>query len=523
MVDNSQQFPHVQLRLTKEGTAKPAPGGGGKKLNPITANNKSDRWGHGNRLKSSLSSIAADWQFSIRERKEEERPELPDARRIILQVDPKAFDPKILKGFGIELIGDLEDGYIIGASADLELTELQQKIEKFLKEERGGGKIPEVWELIDGTKKLELILSSELWNHWDQVQDEQTYTIDVGFACIGKKTQLSDCPAQKDDESVDSYSKRLNKWIEKRDLTYQEWDDLKSVREDEVTKFVIDNYKGNILSIVDGETSRFVELPDSFSCRIQISGKGLRDLATNFPYIFEVSEPDEFAELTQSQISSESTETTFELQPPKADAPKVCVIDSGIQEEHPFLKSVINSQESTCWIPRETNLTADRVTNGGHGTRVSGAILYPRNIPRTGQQQAICWLQNARVLDANCKLQDKLFPPDLIKEIVNLYHEKYTTRIFNHSITSAVPCRMRYMSAWAATIDDLTYQNDILFIVAAGNLPLNRKISNRLSIVDHIQANRLYPNYLLEDSCRIANPAQSFQALTVGSVAILFG
>lgn len=34
-----------------------------------------------------------------------------------------------------------------------------------------------------------------------------------------------------------------------------------------------------------------------------------------------------------------------------------------------------------------------------------------------------------------------------------------------------------------------------------------------------MKANRCYPDYLSEDSCRIANPAQSFQALTVGSVA----
>ena len=40
-----------------------------------------------------------------------------------------------------------------------------------------------------------------------------------------------------------------------------------------------------------------------------------------------------------------------------------------------------------------------------------------------------------------------------------------------------------------------------------------------MSVTDHFKANRPYPDYLLEDSCRIANPAQSFQALTVGSVA----
>jgi hypothetical protein len=519
MVDNSKQFPHVQLRLTREGTAKSAIGGGGKKLNPITANNNSDRWGHGNKLKASVSSIAADWKSSIEERKKEEKPELPDARRIILQVDPDTFDPDKLKGYGIEVIGDLENGYIIGASADLELTELQKKIEKFLKEERGGGTVPEIWELIDGTKKLELILSPELWKHWDRVKDEQTYTVDVGFACIGTKTQLSDCPVKKEDETIDSFHKKLNKWIEKRDLTYQEWDELKSTRENEVTRLV-DDYQGEILSIVDGETSKFVELPDSFSCRIQISGKGLKDLAINFPYIFEISEPDEFSELIQGQIESKSTESAFELLPPKNDAPKVCVIDSGIQEKHLLLRAAIDLQGSISWIPGETEKTADYVSNGGHGTRVAGAILYPRNIPLTGQQQAICWLQNARVLDDECKLIKQLFPPYLIKEIVNCYYAKYNTRIYNHSITSAVPCRISYMSAWAATIDELTYQNDILFIVAAGNLPLNNRVGNiRLSILDHLQANRFYPDYLLEDSCRIANPAQSFQALTVGSVA----
>ncbi|PSB07189.1 subtilase family protease [Pleurocapsa sp. CCALA 161] len=519
MVDNSKQFTHIRLTLTKEGTAKPATGGGGKKLNPTTARNKSDRWGHGNKLKGSVNSIVADWQSSIEERKKEDKPELPDARRIILQVDPDTFDPDILKGYGIEVIGDLEDGYIIGASADLELTKLEQRIKQFIKEQKGGCSVPEIWEIFEGYQKIESILSPELLVHWDAVEDEQIYIIDIGIACIGNSIKLFDYPIKKDDETVDSYSEKLNKWRNKRDTTYEEWDNLKSQREDELIIFV-EGYQGQILSIVDGDTPKFIELPDSFSCRIQISGKGLKDLVFNFPYIFEVSEPDEFAELIQSQISSQSTETTFELQPPQKDAPKVCVIDSGIQERHPLLRAAMDSQSSTCWIPGKSDQTADYVSNGGHGTRVAGAILYPGTIPRTGQQQAICWLQNARILDDKCKLIKQLFPPDLIKEIVDLYYKQYNTRIYNHSITGSVPCRTRYMSAWAAAIDELTYQNDILFIVAAGNLSLNNRVGNtRLSILDHIQANHLYPDYLLEDSCRIANPAQSFQALTVGSVA----
>jgi hypothetical protein len=74
------------------------------------------------------------------------------------------------------------------------------------------------------------------------------------------------------------------------------------------------------------------------------------------------------------------------------------------------------------------------------------------------------------------------------------------------------------MSAWAAEIDLLSAQNDILFIQSAGNLrttcepPLN-------GVQEHLRAGRPYPDYLAEASCRVSNPAQSLQALTVGSVA----
>lgn len=40
-----------------------------------------------------------------------------------------------------------------------------------------------------------------------------------------------------------------------------------------------------------------------------------------------------------------------------------------------------------------------------------------------------------------------------------------------------------------------------------------------LGIKNHLVAGRNYPDYLYESSCRVANPGQSLQALTVGSVA----
>jgi hypothetical protein len=50
MVERPEQFPHIQLRLAREGTAAPPPPRR-RKQNPRTTANASDRWGHGSRLR----------------------------------------------------------------------------------------------------------------------------------------------------------------------------------------------------------------------------------------------------------------------------------------------------------------------------------------------------------------------------------------------------------------------------------------------------------------------------------------
>jgi hypothetical protein len=450
-----------------------------------------------------------------------DKPSLPSARRLILQIDPNSFKPESFKGLGIELIAELEDGYIIGASADLKLTKLQKKIEKFIKEESKSGNIAGIWELIEGDKSLESILSPELLEHWDKIQDKQFYEVDVGVACLGNKSQLPDYPTREDNESNEDFSSRVNNWINKRDLTHEEWDELRDEREMEIRNFIrFPKYQGEVLSSLDGRETSSAFLPDSFTCRIKILGQGLKDLVINFPYIFDVSEIDQFTEFLHAQNLVSEKGTTFHLESPLDNAPKVCVIDSGIQERHSLLRAAIDFNNSRSWVFRDTDTTADLVRNGGHGTRVAGAILYPKNIPNQGRQQAICWLQNARILNSQNQLSPELFPPDILDEIIEFYHKQIKTRIFNHSITGSVPCRTVYMSAWSAAIDQLTWQNDILFIVAAGNLPLLDNVNNtRLSVKEHLNSERNHPHYLLEKSCRISNPAQSLQALSVGSIA----
>ena len=194
----------------------------------------------------------------------------------------------------------------------------------------------------------------------------------------------------------------------------------------------------------------------------------------------------------------------------------LCVIDSGIMEGHKYLTTAVDTTVSKSFLP-ETADVNDNVAGGGHGTRVAGAILYANNVPISGSIQPVAWLQNARVLDETGRLPKRLYPPKLMRDIIDYYPH---TKIFNLSINYEVPCRTTHMSAWGAALDQLMWERDILFIISTGNLPKSALLhSSCVGVADHLISGRNYPDYLLEKGGRISNPAQSSFAITVGSIS----
>lgn len=273
------------------------------------------------------------------------------------------------------------------------------------------------------------------------------------------------------------------------------------------------------MHLVDGAPFDAAVLPDSFTVRLRIIGKGLKDFVLNYPYIFEVVEPEDIVLPQRVAAGGVPPEEIAAPTAPDANAPAVCVIDSGIQEGHALLQPAIDQVTSYCFLPgQNTADVADYVTPGGHGTRVAGAVLYGEVVARDGTPQLPFWVQNARVLDAGNTMPVEMFPPEVIRAAVERFHNgPRKTRIFNHSINASVPCRTRYMSAWAAEMDSLSATYDVLFLQSAGNLPISGT-NPQPGVRDHLNAGRNYPEFLYEASTRIANPGQSLQALTVGSV-----
>ena len=113
-----------------------------------------------------------------------------------------------------------------------------------------------------------------------------------------------------------------------------------------------------------------------------------------------------------------------------------------------------------------------------------------------------------------------MFPPEVIRavsEAILRWPSAYTPVQSLDKCEYLLP-NVFQRPAWAAEIDMISCQNsDVLIVQSVGNLPI-ATFSSQLGIEDHLAAGREYPEYLCEATARVANPAQSLQALTVGSV-----
>jgi hypothetical protein len=82
----------------------------------------------------------------------------------------------------------------------------------------------------------------------------------------------------------------------------------------------------------------------------------------------------------------------------------------------------------------------------------------------------VAWIQNARVLNVDNKLPEALPPEEYLQQVVTHFHAApHFTKIFNHSINSNVPCPTQRMTSWAAKLDQLSHEQEVLFIQSAGN------------------------------------------------------
>lgn len=517
----ANEFKHLELVLQRDGK-KLVP----KKIKiptpPSVVNNIANRQQHSSKLYGQARAIVDIWSQEDIDRTQNGMPALSDKKPLLIKIPAEYIDIDYLRStFGFEVVCEYEDGLVIVATKPEEFEKGIQKIQDFANEIRGSGNVAKINDLVvEETKqqRLNRILSDELLLSWDSivVSPENIILVEMSIECqgtivVGKK------PKKSDGETEEHFNNRLLRWEERKNKAYEEWDELCRQREAELER-IISNYGGEIVQIFDFIDD--ISVQDSFEIKAQIPHKCLVDIALNYPFVFEIKYPDDIDSRISSPVGTELSNPEFKIVPPKEDAATVCIIDSGIQEGHAYIAQAVKPELSKCFLPARTDV-ADQVSDGGHGTRVAGAVLYPNGVSSIkGQYELPCYIASARILDENCGMPRTLLPSKIIGEIVKEYAVDNGIRLFNHSVSAMYPCLTKYMSSWAATIDNSVHEKDILFIQAAGNLKCDNSNTFRLGITQHLLQGRNYPDYLLENSCRIPNPAQSMQALTVGALCV---
>ena len=215
-------FEHLPLLLRYEGRARLQ---GGGKQSPQTRANRNARQAHSATLLGAAQSLSANWR-NRRELREDELPTIPAGIPILLQVDP-SLDLDVLRDkFSFEIVAEQEEGYVIVASEDIDLTPFLAMVNGFAVQVHGSATIASVHRLFDDpnqTDRLQRVLSERLFEEWPTIRDEQTYIVDIGISCTGTQ-EIPVLPTRGKRDSDADWARKENGWSQARANAYEAWE-----------------------------------------------------------------------------------------------------------------------------------------------------------------------------------------------------------------------------------------------------------------------------------------------------------
>ena len=197
------------------------------------------------------------------------------------------------------------------------------------------------------------------------------------------------------------------------------------------------------------------------------------------------------------------------IDPPSDDAPSIAVLDSGLTRGHSLLGAAVGDAQGYLAPHR----SADDTDPHWHGTFVGGLALYGDVHSAIQQGQFVPQLRlfSGKVFEDDGQDQTE-FVEKAVEEAVRELHAQYGCRVFNLSYGDLNKVYDgRHVRGLAYTLDRLTRELGVLFVVPAGNL-----LSSQLPA----DTRASYPDYLFEGHARLLDPATSLNALTVGGLSL---
>ena len=267
----------------------------------------------------------------------------------------------------------------------------------------------------------------------------------------------------------------------------------------EIERFLIDK-EGAVYDIYIG--------PSITVMRVEATGKSLRPLL-GVPEIAIIDLPPKPDLVAQPMVALDAGGVPPVVEPAEG-APVIGILDSGVND-HPLLNGLVVSHHLGEGI-------ADAADVWGHGTSVAGTALFGnlRDAIQTGVLEPVGRLAVAKVVDDNGRFPERRTVPRIMDTAIRRLHADQDCRLFVLSLgdTNANLPQGR-VGPWAATLDALARELDVLIVVSAGNRGRPRPFGSATSE----ELVTVYPNYLLEPENQLAEPAGATNVMTVGAVA----
>jgi hypothetical protein len=240
--------------------------------------------------------------------------------------------------------------------------------------------------------------------------------------------------------------------------------------------------------------------------RITASGTVLRQIL-ELPEISEVNYPPQ-PDLPDLELHEFNVDNIPPVLAPPEGAIAIGIIDSGLSAAHPLIQQAVIASFG---VPNNLGDSDEK----GHGTPVAGIASFGDILQRLndGELNARFHIASARVVDAQGNFDNQEVVPQQMESAIRRLHDQYNCRVINISLADRLSPVSTKPSAWAAVLDDLARELDLVIVVSAGNANRNRLDE----LGDAIVAN--YPKFLDDADNRIFEPGSAINVLTVGSIA----
>lgn len=436
---------------------------------------------HGRALLNQLDAAKEQLDRQRRTRPHE-APPVPEGIQLLVkgatsETGKVLLEASKLRGLRLEVIEERRDGLFLTVSADPDATKFQQTIDSFRRNERTPKGMRK-----RGTRQVfeidEIELNAAAAKKGDElslvpIRDDENYTVDIELAA-GRENQAG----------------------EQRRVEFTEYLTASNGR-------IVGNG-----AIIEEDYALY---------RAYITGRVINDLLYNHPWVVSVDLPP-----TLERQGFELRDITLDELPPIADppagAPVVIALDGGIIPQQPLIRSAVTGLQHESFLPGDASFVDGGTL--GHGTATASLIALSslRETLLTNAQITPVRVVTARVLDNNSSIPEQLRVKEVIPRAVRRMRDTHQASIASHSIASCAPFNRARMSVWGETLDRLAYDDGgrgFLIVAAAGNI--DGQVSPTLAQVEQWLRDPGYPNFLSDERCRVRNPAQAINVLTVGA------